>query len=750
MKIFRNFLLLLITLLYIQSLAQTQDSTKLSLDRLFKSPEFFGERFGPARFIDNGSSYTTLEPSEEVKNSQDIVKYDTKTGKREVLVSAKLLIPEGDTTALSISNYEWSPNHEMLLIFTNTARVWRYNTRGDYWVLNLKTNKLMKLGGNAPESSLMFAKFSPDNKKVAYVSEHNIFVQDLSDGKITQLTFDGSKTIINGTFDWVYEEELDDRDGFRWSPDSKSIAYWQLDASGVKDFLLINDTDSLYSFVKSVQYPKVGTTNSACKVGVVSAEGGETVWMKVPGDPRNNYIARMDWTESSDEIYVQQLNRLQNKLEVMLCNIHTGDVRTILTETDKAWVDVNDDMHWFNKGKEFTWVSERDGWRHIYSVSRDGANVKLLTPGNFDVIEIVSVDFSNGWIYYIASPDNATQRYLYRVSLDGSGKIEMLTPSNEKGTHSYQIADGARFAIHNYSTANTPPITDLIELPSHKVIRTLVNNEKLKEKVGVLNISPMEFFKVDIGDNVILDGWIIKPPDFDSSKKYPVLFYVYTEPAAQTVLDRWSGTQYLWFQMLAQKGYIVISVDNRGTPAPRGREWRKSIYKKIGVLNSHDQAEAAKALIKKWSFIDSERIGVWGWSGGGSATLQLMFRYPEIYKTGMSVAPVTDEKLYDTIYEERYMGLPEGENDAYEQGSAIHFAKNLKGNLLIVHGSGDDNVHYQNTERLVNELVKYNKQFSLMVYPNRTHGIYEGPGTRLHLYTLLTNYLEKNLQAGAK
>ncbi len=749
MKTFRKLFILLITVLYIQPYAQLQDSTQLTLERLFKTPEFLGERFGPARFIDDGKSYTTLEKSSEVKNAQDIIKYDTKTGKKEVLVSAKFLIPEGDSVALSISNYEWSPDHQMLLIFTNTARVWRYNTRGDYWVLNLKTKKLMKLGGDAPESSLMFAKFSPDNKKVGYVSQNNVFVQDLSTGKITQLTFDGSATIINGTFDWVYEEELDDRDGFRWSPDSKYIAYWQLDASSVRNFLLINDTDSLYSFVKPVQYPKVGTTNSACRVGVVSVEGGETVWMKVPGDPRNNYIARMDWTESSDEIYVQQLNRLQNKLEVMLCNIHSGDVKTILTETDKAWIDVNDDMHWFNSGKEFTWVSERDGWRHVYIVSRDGKNIKLITPGNFDVIEIGSINFKDGWIYYIASPENAAQRYLYRASLDGKGKIEKLTPENLTGTNNYQIADGAKYAIHNYSNANMPPTTDLVELPSHKIIRTLVENEKLKEKVNALNISPLEFFKVDIEEGVTLDGWIIKPPHFDSSKKYPVLFYVYTEPAGQTVLDRWSGTQYLWFQMLAQKGYIIISVDNRGTPAPRGREWRKSIYKKIGVLNSHDQAAAAEALMRKWSFMDPERIGVWGWSGGGSATLQLMFRYPDIYKTGMSVAPVTDERLYDTIYEERYMGLPGDDNDAYEKGSAIHFAKNLKGNLLIVHGSGDDNVHYQNTERLVNELVKYNKQFSLMVYPNRSHGIYEGEGTRLHLYTLLTTYLEKNLPSGA-
>lgn len=745
----RKFFYILLFVISMQPvIAQQEDKSFLTIDRLFARPEFFGERFGPARFIDNGKSYTTLEKSADVKFARDIVKYETKTGGKEILVSAKLLIPEGDSTALSISNYEWSPDKKMLLIFTNTQRVWRYNTRGDYWVLNLETKKLMKLGGNAPQSSLMFAKFSPDNKKVAYVSEHNLFSQNLSDGKITQLTFDGSTTTINGTFDWVYEEELDDRDGFRWSPDSKKIAYWQLDASGIGVYYMLNTTDSIYSKVIPVQYPKVGTTNSAAKVGVVNADGGETTWMKVPGDPRNNYIARMDWPETSDEIWIQHINRLQNNLDVMLCDIKTGEVRTILNETDAAWIDINDDMHWFNGGKEFTWVSERDGWRHVYLVSRDGKKMKLITPGNYDVIEIQTIEYKDGWMYFIASPDNAAQRYLYRVSLDGKGKLERITPAEDAGTNSYQISDGSNYAIHNYSSADRVPTTDLVKLPSHKAIRTLVENKALAEKVNAIKKSPTEFFKVDIGDGVLLDGWVIKPYDFDPSKKYPVLFYVYTEPAAQTVVDRWGGTQNLWYTMLAQKGYVIVSVDNRGTPAPRGREWRKSIYKKIGILNSHDQSKAAKALLAKWNFLDPERVGVWGWSGGGSETLQLMFRYPEIYKTGMSVAPVSDERLYDTIYQERYMGLP-GSDSTYEKCSAVYQAKNLKGNLLIVHGTGDDNVHYQNTERVVNELIKYNKQFQMMAYPNRSHGIYEGEGTTLHLYNLLTNYLYTHLPAGA-
>ena len=409
------FFILFITIL---PKAQEDDSTLITLNKIYGSNYFQPEKFGPARWLDDGTGYTTLEPSEKAKGGEDIVSYDAATGSRKILVPAEKLIPQGQETPLGIDDYQWSPDKKQLLIFTNTARVWRRNTRGDYWVLNLENWNLYKLGGNAEPSTLMFAKFSPDETKVAYVMKNNIYVEDLSTHNITQLTNDGSFTTINGTFDWVYEEELDLRDGFRWSPDSKSIAYWQLDASGVRDFLLIDDTDSLYSFVKPVQYPIAGTTNSACRVGVVSAEGGSTVWMKVPGDPRNNYIARMDWAAGSDEIILQHMNREQNKNEVMLANAKTGDVKTLFVEEDKAWIDINDDPQWFKSGEQFVWISERDGWRHVYAVSKKTGDLKLITPGKFDVISIESIDETNGWIYFIASPDNATQRYLYRMALE--------------------------------------------------------------------------------------------------------------------------------------------------------------------------------------------------------------------------------------------------------------------------------------------------------------------------------------------
>lgn len=748
-NITKFFCLIILFVLTQNSFGQTTDKSLLTLDRIFNSADFSSDRFGPARFIEEGKFYTTLEASKEAPGGRDIVKYETETGKREIMVSAKLLVYEGQTKPLSISNYIWSANRNLLMIYTNTARVWRQNTRGDYYVLNLKTSILQKIGAFAKPSKLMFAKISPDEQKAAYVYENNIYVENLSDGKVTQLTFDGSRTIINGTFDWVYEEELDLRDGFRWSPDSKSIAYWQLDASGVNEFFMINNTDSLYSKVIPVQYPKVGTTNSASKVGVVNIANAKTVWINVPGDPRNNYIARMDWAESSEEVVLQHLNRLQNQNEVMLANAKTGDVKTIFTERDSAWIDIHDELMWLKKGKELTWISERDGWRHLYFISRDGKSVKLMTPGNYDVIDLQLVDEESGYAYFIASPDNATQKYLYRVKLDGKGKLEKLTPNEFSGTNSYQISDGGNYAIHNYSSFNSTPISQLIKLPEHSVIKKVVENKKMSENVAALKKSPTEFFQVDIGGGVMLDGWIMKPFNFDPAKKYPVLFLVYTEPAGQTVVDRWSG-DFFWHTMLTQQGYIVMSVDNRGTPAPKGRDWRKSIYKKIGILNSGDQALAVKALLKKYNFLDAERVGIWGWSGGGSATLNAMFRYPDLYKTGMAVAAVGHEKLYDTIYQERYMGLISVNPEIYDEGSPVTHAKNLKGNLLIVHGTGDDNVHYQGAELVINELIKHNKHFTMMAYPNRSHGIYEGEGTTLHLFTLLTRYLNENLPAGGK
>jgi dipeptidyl-peptidase-4 len=756
-------LLLAACLISIPLQAQISQESDQLLHRMYASPDFEVKYFGPARWLDGGAFYTTVEPSSAVKDAQDIVRYQTATGKREVLVSAAKLIPAGGKVPLEFENYAWSGDKSRLLLYANSAQVWRQRTRGDYWVLDLPSGALRKLGGDAPASSLMFAKFSPDGSKVAYGRANDIYLEEISTGRITQLTHDGSQTIINGTSDWVYEEELDVRDAFRWSPDGRRIAYWQFDSSSVGIFKLLYNLGApkeivtgfpypglgVYPSLLNIPYPIPGTTNSAVRAGVVGVDGGDTLWMQVPGDPRENYIARLEWAGNSNELAIEHLNRLQNTNDVLLADASTGRVRQIFRDQDSAWVDVMDEIHWVHSDQAFLWLSERDGWRHAYLVSRDGNRVQLVTSGAYDVIEICGVDEKNGWLYFIASSENATQRYLYRAPLDGSQNAQRVSPASAPGTHRYDMSPDAQWAFHIYSRADITPVTDLVELPAHRSARVLEDNAALRASAAPLLASPTEFFKVDIGDGTTLDAWMLKPPHFDPAQKYPVLVYVYGEPAAQTVLDEWGAWNNDYNRAVAQAGYVVVSFDNRGTPAPKGRAWRKVVYGAIHPVIVHDQTAALKAFLQSHPFADATRVAVWGWSGGGSSTLNLMFRSPDLYQVGMSVAPVPDLRLYDTIYQERYMGLPLQNVEGYRSSSAINFAAGLRGHLLVVHGSGDDNVHYAGTELLLNRLIELDKPVDFMEYPNRTHAINEGSGTTLHLYSLLLRYLEEHLPLNA-
>jgi len=727
--------------LSLSAAGQKEDPSLLTVDRIFDSKEFDSQTFS-ARWLKDGSGYVRLETSKAQCGGQDIVRYDPQTGESEILVTADHLVPAGQSEPFGIDDYAFSDDRSLLLVYTNSKRVWRRNTRGDYWVLDRSSRELRKLGGEAKPSTLMFAKLSPTGRHAAYVRENNIYVEDLQSHAITALTESGSAQIVNGTFDWVYEEEFGLRDGFRWSPDGKSIAYWQIDTKGVRKFPLVNNTDSLYPSVFTFAYPKVGQQNPACRVGVADIQDGETRWLDVPGDSRNHYIARMSWEEKPSQIVLQQLNRLQNTNQIMLADPRAGHVRTILTERDDAWVNVHDELKWLSDGARFTWISERDGWRHVYIADRSGKKARLATPGEYDVIKLLHVD-DDGWLYFIASPDNPTQRYLYRIRLDGT-ELKRLTPPDQDGIHDYQISPDARWAIHSWSSFDSPPKAELIELPDHKQRTVLADNKALLDKLGKLRQCQTEFFRVDIGD-VELDAWCINPADFKPNKKYPLLVYVYGEPAGQTVLDRWGGKKFLWHMMLAQRGYVVMSFDNRGTPSPRGREWRKVVYRQVGVLAPVEQAAAVKKVLAERTYIDPKRVGVWGWSGGGSMSLNAIFKYPDLYKTAMVVAPVSNQRYYDTIYQERYMGLPDDNVDGFTKGSPINYADQLEGNLLLVHGTRDDNVHYQSTEALINELIKHNKQFTMMAYPNRCHSIREGANTTRHFRELLTRYLMENL-----
>jgi dipeptidyl-peptidase 4 len=702
---------------------------------------------GGVKWAKDGKSYYAVE-------SNTIVRYDLPAFQRTVVADAGQLTPAGQGQPLAVQAFSFSDDDRKLLIYTNSKKVWRLNTRGDYWALDPGAHSLKQLGLSRPTSSLMFAKLSPDGTKAAYTSEHNVYVEDLASGAITPLTMDGAFRLINGTFDWAYEEEFDCRDGFRWSPDSKSIAYWQLDATRVKNFLMMDNTDSLYPFTVPVEYPVAGEDPSPCRVGVVNVATGKTTWMNVPGDSRQHYIPRMEWAANSTEVVLEQLNRKQNDARIFLCDAATGTATQLYEETDNAWIDVkhrySDDptgWEWMNGGKDFLWVSEKDGWRHLFRISRDGKKETLLTKGNYDLISLKSIDEKGGYAYFMASPDNATQQYLYRISLDGKGKLELMSPATQKGTHNYSIAPGAGYATHNFSNHLYESVSEWVSLPKHTTIKT---NDQAARRGNGRPQYPVKMFQLTTEDGVTMDGWMILPKDFDSTKKYPVLFNVYTEPASATVKDvAGSAGTPLYAGDIAADGYIQISLDNRGTPAPKGAAWRKSIYRKVGIINIHDQAMGAKKILQ-WPFVDSSRIAVHGWSGGGSATLNLMFQYPDIYKTGIAIAPVADELLYDNIYQERYMGLPQENREDFVKGSPLYYAKNLRGNLLVVHGTGDDNVHYKGTEELINELVKYDRKFQVMVYPNRTHAIREGEGTSLHLSHLFTDYLREHCPGGGR
>lgn len=717
----------------------------LTVGRVFGTKEFETEPLPARRWSKKTSSYFTLEKPSKGPG-KDLVRHDPSTGKKEVVVPATAFVPEGSKEPLAIDSYDLSADESRVLLFTNSQRVWRRNTRGDFWLLDVKTQKLRKLGGDATPASLMFGTFSPDGTQIAFVRDNNLYVQDLASLKVTPLTTDGSKHIINGTSDWVNEEELDLRNCFRWSPDSRNVLFWQFDTTGVAEFHLVDNVVSKSPKVTSFAYPKVGEKNSATKLGVVPAVGGKVKWLELPGDPREHYLPHADWTPNGAQLMVQQFNRLQTELKVFSADPATGKAAEVFTEKDAAWLENENPWRWLDDGKSFLWLSERTGWRHAYRVHADGSKVEQITRGEFDVMAIEAIDKATGWVYYAASPKNATQRHLFRIKLDGS-KTEQLSPGNQNGWHELDVSPDSKWAVRTWSNFTTPPTVELVRLGDNTPIRTLADNAKLREKLASLKQPQVEFLKVPIGGGIALDGWSIKPSKLEPDTKLPLLMHVYGEPHGQTVRDAWPGPRGLWHWMLAQQGFVVASVDNRGTNVPRGREWRKSVHRKIGIVAPTEQAEAVRVLLKQWSFVDPNRVGSWGWSGGGSMSLNAVFRHPDLYRAAIAIAPVADQTLYDSIYQERYMGLPADNAAGYHDGSPITHAHKLRGNLLLVHGTGDDNCHYQGTERLMEELIAKGKRFSVLPYPNRTHAIKEGKNTVQHLMEAMTRFLHDNLQA---
>ena len=683
----------------------------------------------------------------------------------------KLILSSSEVGDIKIESFLFSKNKNKILLFTKSVKVWRYNTRGDYWVYDFQTKQGKKIGNSMPDSSLMFAKFSPNEKFVAFVSKEksdsnvrnsstsvNIYIENLEDNSIKKLTSsNGTAKLINGTFDWVYEEEFGCRDGFIFNDKGNKIAFWQIDANQVRDFYMINNTDSIYSYTIPVEYPKVGEDLTPAKIGVIDLDNGKTQWMKIPGESHKFYLPRMTWVPGKDELMIQQLNRKQNHSKIYVANSDTGESKLLMEEKDDAWVDLRSSWPYqvqagwkfINGGKEFLYTTEKDGWSHIYRFNIKKQTEYLVTKGDYDVVKPLAYDKKADEVYFIASPDQPTERYLYKTSARGKGNLKRITPSILEGSHNYQISTQAKYAFHSFSNYYTRPMRAIVSLPDHKFInedQNMINKFDKQKK----NNHPLEFFQITTVDDVTMEGWIVKPKDLDENKKYPVLFYFYSEPAGQTGVNRYgAGNNGLYDGNLAEDGYVYVTFDGRGTPSPKGRAWRKAIYRQIGRVNVRDMAMGAKAVFEKYDFIDTSRVAVHGWSGGGTATLNCLFQYPDIFHTGIAVAAVANQLTYDNIYQERYMGDPKESYQDYIDGSPIKYAKNLEGNLLYIHGTGDDNVHYQNAEMLANELIKHKKIFYMLSYPNRSHGIRED-GAYPHVKLMFTDFLRKNCPPGGR
>ena len=725
-----SFAVAAVVLLTTPLAAQEAAAPALTVHAIWATREFASD-LASLQWTADGAAYTTSD--EDSAGNTDLYRVDAVSGKKERLVRGADLVPPGARKPIAIEEYKFSVDGTKLLVFANSARVWRQNTKGTYYVWDLVAKRLTPV--SAKPGYQMFAKLSPDGRLVGFVRDNNIYVTDLATGAETALTTDGGDDVINGTSDWVYEEELDLRDAFRWSPDGKRIAFWRFNQSPIRPFYLIN-ADSLYPELAPVRYPKAGTPNSEVKIGVVDVATRAKVWVDL-GPDRESYVAAMDFAGSADEIWLTRLNRHQNRLDLLLADARSGASRSIMTDADSAWVDANQ-PRWIDGGKQFLFVSEREGYDQVYLFNGDGALVRRVTPGGWDVQDVYGVDEKKQVVYLSGAMDGPLGRQLVRVGLDGKGLTRLST---EPGTHSAEFAPTFTLYVETYSRAGVPPVQTLRRADG-KLVRSIADNAKLREKVAALGLNRPEFVSVKTPEGVELNAWLIKPRGFDQARRYPLLMTVYGGPGSQTVTDSWGGPNYLWHQMLAQDGYLVASVDNRGTGG-RGAKFMKMTYLHLGRYEVADQIAAARWFAGQ-AFVNPDRIGIWGWSYGGYMSSLTMFRGAGVFKAAVAVAPVTDWRFYDTIYTERYMRTPQENPDGYAESAPLAYADSLKGNFLLVHGTGDDNVHFQNSVRLVERLEAANKQFDMRIYPNKTHAI-AGGNTRENLYGLLTRWLKNNL-----
>jgi dipeptidyl-peptidase-4 len=732
-KMRKTISLLLTTLLIVCTIVgSAQEKKDITLENIWKLGTFNpGGVYGFVHLKD-GKSYCRLVGD---RSGQFVVSYSYETGNAiDTLINGRILASNNPKSDFAIESFEFSEDEQKAVIISASEQIYRHSSLSKVWVYDRSTQKLISVA----DKMVMYPTLSPNGKKVAYVHENNLYVKDLIKGKTKKVTKDGKKNaIINGAVDWVYEEEFTMSRGFEWNVDGTRLAYYKFNETAVKqwDMEIYND---LYPEQYQYKYPKAGEANSIVDVYVCDVKKGKSKKLET-GSQNDQYLPRIAWSKKPELLIIQRLNRLQNHWEMLTVDAKTGVIKVALDETSETYVEVPEVFYFMEDGEHMIISSERDGYRQLYMHKVKGPQVFQITKGNFDVSELVGVDEKTKMVYFLSHEQDPSEINLFKIGIEGKNKTLVL---KEKGTHTVDFSKDFSFMLHSFSTINTPPVYSIANT-SGDVVRVLADNKRVLDSMANYNFSLAEFGKLTTSENIDLNYWMIKPANFDATKKYPVLMYVYGGPGSQTVKNSWGYSNYIWYQMLANKyGYIVISVDNRGTGA-RGVAFKKVTYKELGKYEIMDQIESAKWLAKQ-PYVDAARIGIWGWSYGGYMSSLGITKGNDVFKTAIAVAPVTNWRYYDNIYTERYMQTPQMNTSGYDNNSPINFVDQLKGNYLLIHGSGDDNVHFQNTVEMVNKMIEKNVTFDSEFYPNRNHGIYGG-NTRFHLYNRMTKFILEKL-----